>query len=521
MDFHPMTILHFSDIKAKPQIVKAREIRVELASQPARFYRHGWQSWTLTTWLDPSEPVTPISAHQTRAKDEDPLYAFSEHPVSAWVGAAEMNDGQVILLGALGLSGRVELVGSQMRGFYEDGHEDGWVLAVGQESEVFKHYSDELGKTYGFARSTPPRVWCSWYSLYNTINEQVIDKVIRGIGDLPFDVIQLDDGWQTSLGEWDANRKFPSGMSAVAQKIRDTNRSAGLWLSPFITARNSRFAKERADWLLRDEAGNPVYAGLGWSGDLYALDCSHPEVLDWLDGTIRKVVGWGFNYLKLDFLYAAAAPGKRKRDLPRETAFREAMQVIRDAAGRDAYILACGSPIIPVLGLCDGIRVGPDVSPFWLSKPLSVWVNNPNNPGTQNGIRTSFHRLWLKDLIHVDPDVAYFRARHNRMTGEQNQYLRELVRLANFKATSDLPQWLTSAEREALHNFLEEQPAVEQLSRYRFKIDGREVDFSPIMPLPKPVNFPPQLAIYAGMAQMGLHELLPGITESLKARIAR
>ncbi len=516
-----MTALQFSDIQKNTQVIKAKEIRIELPSQPVKFYRHGWQSWSLTTWLDPAVPTVPISAHQTRAKDEDAPYALSDHPVSAWVGAAEMNDGQIVLLGALGLSGRIELVGNLMRGFYEDVHEDGWVLAIGEENEVFKKYSAELGKMHGFVRSNPPRVWCSWYSLYNTINEQVIGKVIREIGNLPFDVIQLDDGWQISLGEWDANQKFPSGMNAIAQKIRETNRTAGLWLSPFITARNSKFAKEHADWLLRDEAGNPVYVGLGWSGELYALDSSHPQVLDWLDRTIRKVVGWGFNYLKLDFLYAAAAPGKRKRDIPRETAFCEAMQVIRDSAGRDTYILACGTPIVPVLGICDGIRVGPDVSPFWLSKPLSVWINNPNNPGTQNGIRTSFHRLWLKDLIHVDPDVAYFRARHNRMTNEQNQYLRNLVRLTNFKATSDLPQWLTAAERETLHRFLEEQPTVEQISRYRFKIDGREVDFSPIMPLPKPVKFPPQLAIYAGMAQMGLHELLPGIAELIKAKIGR
>jgi len=513
-----MIKIPFSDVQEKSKIIKAKEIQVELPSKPVRFYRHGWQSWTLTTWVDPNEPISPISAHQTRAKDEDTPYAFSDHPISAWVGAAEMDNGQIILLGALDLSGRIELIGNEMRGFYEDGHEGGWMIAVGTENEVFKNYSAELGKIYGFIKSNPPRVWCSWYSLYNTINEQVIDRVIREMGSLPFDVIQLDDGWQISLGEWDANKKFPSGMSAIADKIRKTDRTAGLWLSPFITPRNGRFAREHADWLLRDDAGKPVYAGIGWSGELYALDSSHPEMLDWLDRTIRKVVGWGFNYLKLDFLYAAAIPGKRKRDIPRETAYREAMQVIRNAAGRDAYILACGAPVFPVLGICDGIRVGPDVAPFWLSKPLSVWINNPNNPGTQNGIRTSLHRLWLKELIHIDPDVAYFRSRHNQMTDEQNRLLRDLVRLTNFKATSDLPQWLNPAEREALRAFLEEQPKVEQLSRYQFKIDGREVDFSSIMPLPKPVQFPPQLAMYTGMAQMGLHELLPGIVESLKAK---
>jgi alpha-galactosidase len=516
-----MNPIIFSDVQKKSEIVKAKEIQIELPSVPVNYYRHGWQSWTLSTWMNPNEPMSPISAHQTRAKDEDIPYAFSDHPVSAWVGAAEMEDKKIILIGALDLSGRVEIIKDKMRGFYEDGHEGKWLVAIGDENEVFKNYTNELGKIFGLAKSNPPRVWCSWYSLYNTINEQVVDEVISGLGNLPFDVIQLDDGWQISLGKWDANNKFPSGMKVIADKIRATDRAAGLWLSPFVIPRNGQFAKEHADWLLREESGRPVYAGIGWSGDLYALDSSHPAVLDWLDKTIRKVVGWGFTYLKLDFLYAAAAPGKRVRDIPRESAYREAMQIIRNAAGRDTYILACGAPILPTLGICNGIRVGPDIAPFWLSKPLSVWINNPNNPGTQNGIRTSIHRLWLKDLIHIDPDVAYFRSRHNEMTKEQNQLLRDLVCITNFKATSDLPSWLTPMEREALRAFLEEQPEVEQLTRYKFKIDHREVDFSSIIPLPDPAQFPAQLAMYIGMIQMGLHELIPGLLESQKARIMK
>jgi alpha-galactosidase len=195
------------------------------------------------------------------------------------------------------------------------------------------------------------------------------------------------------------------------------------------------------------------------------------------------------------------------------------MQVIRRAAGRDTYILACGAPIFPILGICNGVRIGPDVAPFWQSKPLSAWLNNPNNPGTQNGIRTSLHRLWLRDLINIDPDVAYFRSRHNQMTQEQKNMLQDLVQITTFKATSDLPKWLKPTERKRLLAFLEEQPGIEQLERYRFKINNRTVDFSSIIPLPKHVKFPAQLALFIGAAQMGLHELLPGIKESLQAVI--
>ena len=122
--------------------------------------------------------------------------------------------------------------------------------------------------------------------------------------------------------------------------------------------------REHPEWILRDEHGNFVSAGMNWTGNAYALDITNPEVLDWVDQLIRKVVGWGYGYLKLDFLYAGAAIGKRHKDIPREEAYRNAMQAMRSAAG-DAYILACGAPVIPSLGLCDGIRIGPDVTNYW------------------------------------------------------------------------------------------------------------------------------------------------------------
>jgi alpha-galactosidase len=118
------------------------------------------------------------------------------------------------------------------------------------------------------------------------------------------------------------------------------------------------------------------------------LDVTHPEVLEWLDQLIRKVRSWGYGYFKLDFLYIGGFVGKRYSAMPREVAYRNALRVLREAAG-NAYILACGAPILPSLGLCDGLRVGPDVAPFWLNTPLTVWLNNPNDTSTQNAMAAS------------------------------------------------------------------------------------------------------------------------------------
>ena len=80
------------------QIVTASRVDLNLSRAPKKFFRHGWQSWTLTTWLDPSEPPIPISSPQFRAKDEDPIYAFAKNHVSAWVGAVELDDDDILLL---------------------------------------------------------------------------------------------------------------------------------------------------------------------------------------------------------------------------------------------------------------------------------------------------------------------------------------------------------------------------------------------------------------------------------------
>ena len=501
---------------SQPQIFTASHADLNLTQPPKRFFRHGWQSWALTTWLDPSSPPLPVRAAEFRVKDEDPAYAFHKNHISAWVGAVELGNDDILLIGALNLSGRIELDNQLLKGFYENNLEGEWLIARGKEDEVFAKYTSFLEMKFGNPRfENPPRVWCSWYSLFKWISEANLTKVLHGLSDLPFDVFQIDDGWQLTHGDWEANKKFPNGMKPLADEIQATGRTAGIWLAPFMVTPESQVVKDHPDWLLRDEQGQPVPAGITWGGNPWTLDSSHPEVLEWLDKLIRKVVGWGYEYLKLDFLYAGAAIGRRYKDIPREEAYRNAMQVIRNAAG-DAYILACGAPIMPSLGLSDGIRIGPDVAPYWLNKPLTVWLNNPNDTSTQNAIRTSIHRLWLKSIINIDPDVLYFRSRHNALKPHEKQLLQDLGALTGFKATSDLPQWMDKSELENVREYLEADPTVQKMKRYEYQIDGRSVDFSPAIPITtSTLGIPVWMARYAGMAKLGWHQALPAIFASL------
>jgi alpha-galactosidase len=513
------TQLHLESLPevSSSYILDASSLRLSLPQLPKRFYRHGWQSWSLTTWLDPELPPRPVRVAEFRNKDEDPVYALHKNHIGCWVGAVELGEEDILLVGALELSGRVEMEAESLYGFFEDGQEGQWLVARGREDEVFGIYAEALGQKFGRGRfESAPRVWCSWYSLYAWVNERILLKALHDFDGLPFDVFQIDDGWQQAHGDWEANHKFPAGMKSMADKISAMGRIPGLWLAPFMVSPNSQLARRHPDWLLKDETGTPISAGITWSGHPLGLDVTHPEVLAWLDQLIRKVRGWGYGYLKLDFLYIGGLNGKRYQDMPRETAYRNAMQVIREAAG-DAYLLACGAPIVPSLGVCDGIRIGPDVSPYWINTPLTVWLDNPNDTSTINAIRTSLHRLWLSPLVNIDPDVMFFRSKHNRMQPHEIQLLQDLGILSAFKATSDLPQWLNASDRDKLAAFLDAAPRVQKKKRYCYRIGEREVDFSPVVPVPSSkINIPIWLARNLGLLNIVWHQALPAIMEAIK-----
>jgi alpha-galactosidase len=497
-------------------------LNVSLPAAPVRYLYSGWQSWSLTAWVDTDRPIRPVRPSSMHSLHTDPVYARETRPNGSWYGAVELLNGQVLFLGALGLESHVMLDGQSLVGWYETGNGE-WLLATGDETGFLARYAellgDRLGKRHDTStstlfqaqdlRSVPYRVWCSWYSLYTEIQETQLLKILSDLGSygsaqgLPFDVFQVDDGWQVGIGNWEPNAKFPSGMDRLATRIHDTGRKAGLWLAPLFVVPSSIIYREHSDWLLHDENGKLVSAGFNWGEQLYALDTTDPAVLDWLAALMKKVRGWGYDYAKLDFLYAGALPGKRHLDIPRETAYRNGLKAIREALG-EVYLLTCGAPILPSIGLCDGIRVGPDVAGHFTSHRDDDLLMNFSIPGTRNALRTTFNRLWLQPLVNTDPDVVYFRSRQNNLTLEQKSLLQDMAQICNFKATSDIPAWLTDSERSALREFLKSRPEVRKTGRTAYQIGDRVVDFGPHIGIPSlPETFTNlQGAIIGGLANI-------------------
>jgi len=84
--------------------------------------------------------------------------------------------------------------------------------------------------------------------------------------------------------------------------------------------------------------------------------------------------------------------------------------------------------------------------------------------------------------------------------------LQDLAQICNFKASSDIPAWLTDLERSELREFLESKPEIRKTGRTAYQIGDHEVDFGPHIGMPSPpstfTNF--QGAVLGGLANVSI-----------------
>ncbi|KAL7540605.1 hypothetical protein ACHAXR_010246 [Thalassiosira sp. AJA248-18] len=257
--------------------------------------------------------------------------------------------------------------------------------------------------------------WCSWYHYYSDIdhdslsrNAHILEKSKSSIG---FNVCLIDDGYMTAWGDWTSLKpgKFvkDGGMRVLADAIRSKGMSPGVWLAPFACDKSSNLAKDHPDWIIRNDMGR--YANSANCGKFfYGLDATNPAVRKHVYDTIRRAVEeWGFEVLKLDFLYACCLMGNGKFDpsLSRADAMYLGLRTIRAAAGNDTFIIGCGCPIGSAVGFVDGMRVSCDTGPTFVPEfPLPHW-DNGTLPALRGMLRNTMsraplgHRWW-----HNDPD---------------------------------------------------------------------------------------------------------------------
>jgi alpha-galactosidase len=282
-------------------------------------------------------------------------------------------------------------------------------------------YLDAVARENGISIGhDAPVGWCSWYHYFQKVTAEDVRQNLNAIvtmkNRLPLELVQIDDGFESQVGDWFTFRKtFPKGVAPLAKEIKAAGLMPGLWLAPFIVHPKAALIKEHPEFLLRTEKGKLVNAGYIWNTFTTALDLTAPGALDYVCKVVDTAAhAWGFSYLKLDFLYAGALTGQR-HDMTRTRAqvLRKGLEAIREAAGEDTYMVGCGAPLGPSLGIFNAMRIGEDVSPTWMPhfngiKP--VFKDEKFIPSMRNALnniisRAPLHKHWWIN----DPDCLLVR----------------------------------------------------------------------------------------------------------------
>ena len=300
----------------------------------------------------------------------------------------------------------------------------GKTLSEGSSFTVFDYYSGH-DKNHYFNHLTPltdKKIigYTSWYNHYQNINSDLILKALEKT-ESPYNLFQIDDGFETYIGDWldvDKN-KFPNGLEPIIKKIHDKGLMAGIWLSPFIAESKSRLVKEHPDWLSLNDKNKEIYAGCNWSGQI-PLDLNNKDAVQYIRDVLRHYKEIGFDFFKLDFLYATNL--KRLNGKTRSETAEFAYSILREEL-EGKLILGCGAILSNGFGKFDYCRIGPDVSLIFDDVPY-MRIFHPERISTKVTLLNTIFRSELDGKAFLnDPDVFLLRDENIKMNSEQRKSL--------------------------------------------------------------------------------------------------
>ena len=247
-----------------------------------------------------------------------------------------------------------------------------------------------------------PVGWNSWDYYRWTITE---DEVLANAEFIAADPVLsrhvkriiVDDGWQYCYGEWEPNAFFPSGMAALARRLRKMRFDPGLWICPTVAEPHSRIAQWHTEMLARSEGGDPCLCFECMRRYGFIIDPTRDDSKRWLHDLFSRYADMGYRYFKLDFLAQTLKARRFHRNVPRGQMMREIITPIHAAIKGRATLMGCGYVYDGGNDLVQIVRAGSDIHATWqetctnaVSLAARFWASN---------------RVWV-----TDPDFAVCRS---------------------------------------------------------------------------------------------------------------
>lgn len=144
----------------------------------------------------------------------------------------------------------------------------------------------------------------TWEAAYFDVDEDKVLALADTAKQIGVEMLVLDDGWfegrrndTTSLGDWQADKaRFPSGIPALAAKVKAKGLKFGIWFEPEMVNPKSQLYGQHPDWIL-----HVPNRTASLSRNQLTLDLTRTDVQDYLFGVIDAVLSCGdVDYVKWD-----------------------------------------------------------------------------------------------------------------------------------------------------------------------------------------------------------------------------
>ena len=263
-------------------------------------------------------------------------------------------------------------------------------------------YADLCGRLHRVRLNPIIHGWCSWFytHMHATEEEQLRNATFIAQHLKPYGMewVQIDDGYQRTFGDWEANDLYPHGMPWLAEEIRTLGLKPGIWIAPYAVAEDSTLVQQHPEWLAHDAAG--TLQRTASTRATYILDITHPGAQQWLRElctTITQI--WGYEFIKIDFVEWTLLAIARYYDptLSRAQVYRLGFEIMRAAVGPRCHLLDCGPGPVSV-GLLDSMRIEQDLpQPTW-----EHYTKYQSSTAPAMAKRYYFHkRTWINDADHI------------------------------------------------------------------------------------------------------------------------
>lgn len=421
--------------------------------QDSRFFANGFQSWTDTKEFAKNELMADEGIVGKGLFGKSPFgmnlvgnYTFVEQSKECGVFhsisfAYVRNEKNIDFFGSLNDRTGYTIIYADMNKNTLRFSKDVEGITISEPYELLDLYFDNGGYDEVFDRYfakmnvkplTDKKIkgYTSWYNYYQKINEKIILRDLDSISKKTDKVntFQIDDGYQTAVGDWlSINKtKFPNGMKPIVEKIHAKGWQAGLWLAPFGAQKGSKLASEHSDWLVKGKNGKPIMVGANWGG-FYAIDIDNADARAYIKNVFDTVLNdWGFDLVKLDFLYATAVVPLHNKT--RGQLAYESIDFLRECVG-NKQILGCGVQQMPCFGKVEYMRIGADMDLGWKHKFFRN-LTHREDVSTPNAIHNSVYRRCLNNRAFLcDPDVFLLRRSNIKFTFEQQKVLAKFIKL--------------------------------------------------------------------------------------------